>query len=84
MAMRNLGALVVTAFLCVVPLGCKRSTVQENQPAISSRHDGTQWLAWSNRERVQFVAAYVDGYEMGVHNACDTADHLLDLKANCV
>ena len=83
MAVQKLAAMVLTAFVCVAPLGCKRQTVDhENQAATASRHDGTQWLAWSNRERVWFVAAYIDGYEMGVHNACESADHLLDLKAN--
>jgi hypothetical protein len=83
MAMQKLGALVVAAFVCVTPLGCKRQTAKhENQSVISSRHDGKVWLDWSDHERVHFIAAYIDGYEMGVHNACSAVDQLLDLKTN--
>jgi len=84
MAMRRSGALAAaTAFMCVALFGCKNPTIEhENQPGTSSRHDGKQWLAWPGRERVHFVAAYIDGYESGVHNACEGADHTLDLKSN--
>jgi len=69
--------------MCVALFGCKNPTIEhENQPGTSSRHDGKQWLAWPGRERVHFVAAYIDGYESGVHNACEGADHTLDLKSN--
>ena len=83
MAMQKIGALVVTAFVCVAPLGCNRPTMEhQNQTADTLRHDGKQWLAWQGHERVHFIAAFIDGYESGVHNACASADHLLDLKAN--
>ena len=84
MTPKKLGTVLVTALVCVAPLSCKRpsSAEPENRPAISTRHDGNEWLAWPDNERVHFVAAYIDGYDGGVHNACAAVDHTLDLKAN--
>jgi hypothetical protein len=83
MALQKLGSLVLTAIVCVAPLGCKSSLVEhKSQRAATSRHNGVQWLAWSDHERIQFVAAYIDGYETGAHDACASAGDLLDLKAN--
>ena len=84
MTPKKLGTVLVTALLCVGPLGCKRPSmaVRENHPANSSPHDGNEWLTWPGNERDHFVAAYIDGYEEGVHNACAAADHTLDLKTN--
>jgi hypothetical protein len=83
MAMQKLGALVLAAFVCAAPLGCKRPTINhDSERTGTSRHSGEQWLVWSDHERIQFVAAYIDGYETGIHNACESAGQLLDLKAN--
>jgi len=81
MAVEKLGALVVIAFVCLAHLGCKRAE-RESRPTDSLRHNGQEWLAWSHSEQVHFVAAYIDGYEEGVQNACAAADRRLDLKAN--
>lgn len=76
--------LLVTASICVAPLGCKRATVAqlEDESAKASRHNGNgrQWLAWNSYDRDDFVSAYIDGYNSGVHDGCAATDHLLDLK----
>jgi len=79
--MEKLGALVVIAFVCLAPLGCKKAE-RESESTGTLRHKGQEWLVWSRSERVHFIAAYIDGYEEGVHNACAAADGLLDLKAS--
>ena len=68
--------------MCIAPLGCSRGhTVQrENHFAGASRHNGKQWLAWSSYNRDDFVSAYIDGYNSGVHDGCAVTDRLLDLK----
>ena len=82
MTPQRLGMLLVTASMCIAPLGCSRGhTVQrENHFAGASRHNGKQWLAWDSHDRDDFVSAYIDGYEFGVDDACDVTDRLLDFK----
>ena len=76
------GILSISLMLSIALLGCKTIAVQREQLATSVGHAGQEWLAWPSRVRVLFVAAYIDGYQEGVHNACDSTDRLLDLKAN--
>ena len=75
-----MAVFLVTALMCIA-LGCKKSDViQRNHFAGESRHNGKQWLAWDSRDRDDFVDAYIDGYEFGVHDACEATDRQLDLK----
>jgi hypothetical protein len=79
----ELGLLFVTALICFAPLGCQKSAVIQLENHIThdaSRHNGKQWLAWNSYERDDFVSAYIDGYESGVHESCAVTDRLLDLK----
>lgn len=76
------GIWSISVILSIALLGCKTVAGQREQQTISVGHAGQEWLAWPGRARVLFVAAYIDGYQEGIHNACESADRLLDLKTN--
>lgn len=82
MPLQRAGFLVLS-LLCVASFGCNRpSELNEDHSACILPYRGGQWLAWNQADRDRWVSAYIDGYEFGVHDACNATDGLLDFKGN--
>jgi hypothetical protein len=58
----------------------ERRSSTENHLKGASPRDGKQWLAWQSVNREDFVLAYINGYLLGVQDACALPDLEPDIR----
>jgi hypothetical protein len=69
-------ALTTTSLLLFFFVGCKSHAPREEQAGYE--HPGIQWLSWNSTERRNFVSGYIEGFEVGMNQACLAADDLFE------
>lgn len=68
--------LTLTCLPLLFLAGCNSHAARVEQGGYE--HPGIQWLSWNSTERRNFVFGYIEGFEVGMNQACLAADDLFD------
>lgn len=73
MSVATKSLLLTTVLALLAVLGA----AAQNSPSPSNGR-GEEWLSWTSAQRVLFVGAYLQGYQMGTLDACAAAAELFE------